>query len=571
MSGYWRLFCLCIATMLGATSLLGAEADPPRRVGRISLAGEGTLLRIGDSVASGTTALNWPLTTGALIETSNGARAEARTGSTALRIEGGTSLEFVESSDERIWLRLSRGSIILDIQNPEHAAEMVLDTPEGRLRFDAPGSYRADVAGDTSAYSTYSGAARIEAPGLTVRRGDRVLLLGGNDRNYLLGQAATDGFRQWAMQRAQQDARSTTRFVSPEMTGLEELERHGIWRETAEYGTVWFPQGVPPGWAPYRWGLWAWISPWGWTWIDQSPWGFAPFHYGRWTLIGGSWAWLPGVYSVRPVYAPALVGWLGQPGWNVSFAMGAAPAAGWYPLGPREAYHPHYRSSLQHARGINAGHVPKGAGIALAPLEDAGRHIHRDRRQAATPVPEKAVQPAYPANRINATHDYGTRSVPPLAATSSVSGERISAPAISSARPTPVRPVRPALTAAPSPRAIDSFPKNQSAPLLDEGGSMYPRRPLPTPHGKPVDLPQTHEAPAREMPSRHVPAAAPTHVHQQYPVADVSARQRNMAGAEGGLRGESPFRRVRREDGHGAGRENAHKDQKGSKRLIHDR
>ncbi len=35
-------------------------------------------------------------------------------------------------------------------------------------------------------------------------------------------------------------------------------------------------------WTPFRDGRWAEIAPWGRTWIDNAPWGFAPAHYGRW-------------------------------------------------------------------------------------------------------------------------------------------------------------------------------------------------------------------------------------------------------------------------------------------------
>ncbi len=41
-------------------------------------------------------------------------------------------------------------------------------------------------------------------------------------------------------------------------------------------GTVWYPQSVPTNWAPYRDGHWAYVAPWGWTWIDDAPWGFNP-------------------------------------------------------------------------------------------------------------------------------------------------------------------------------------------------------------------------------------------------------------------------------------------------------
>jgi hypothetical protein len=87
------------------------------------------------------------------------------------------------------------------------------------------------------------------------------------------------------------------------------------------------------GLAPYHYGHWSYIAPWGYTWVDDQPWGFAPFHYGPWASIGGAWGWIPspprpaiGEY-VLPIYAPALVAWVG---------VGAGVA--WFALGPREVF-----------------------------------------------------------------------------------------------------------------------------------------------------------------------------------------------------------------------------------------
>ena len=97
----------------------------------------------------------------------------------------------------------------------------------------------------------------------------------------------------------------------------------------------------------------------GWT---MKPWGFAPFHYGRWVEIGGRWGWFPGGVPVgvpAPVYAPALVTFLGV-GAVVGVGIGAALAAGrigWCPLGPREPFHPWYRASDRYFRQVNVTHV----------------------------------------------------------------------------------------------------------------------------------------------------------------------------------------------------------------------
>lgn len=110
---------------------------------------------------------------------------------------------------------------------------------------------------------------------------------------------------------------------------------------------MWVPNSVSADWAPYREGHWAWQDPWGWTWIDDAPWGFAPYHYGRWAYVGSQWAWVPGPMAVSapPAYAPALVAFVGDGDsgvdWNVALTVGGVAAAGfaWFPLGPGEAWH----------------------------------------------------------------------------------------------------------------------------------------------------------------------------------------------------------------------------------------
>ena len=134
------------------------------------------------------------------------------------------------------------------------------------------------------------------------------------------------------------------------------LDDNGDWRPESSYGNVWFPH-VSAGWAPYRDGHWAWVDPWGWTWVDDEPWGYAPFHYGRWMSVEGRWGWVPGPMEVAPVYAPALVVFVGGGG-------GFGGNMGWFPLGPREVYVPSYareswirqsRQRQQHDRQYHDG------------------------------------------------------------------------------------------------------------------------------------------------------------------------------------------------------------------------
>jgi hypothetical protein len=87
--------------------------------------------------------------------------------------------------------------------------------------------------------------------------------------------------------------------------------------------------------------------------VDDAPWGFAPSHYGRWVNVSNRWGWIPGPRNVRPVYAPALVAFVGGSGWSVSISLGGGSPIGWFPLGPREVYVPSYQASRDYFNRVN--------------------------------------------------------------------------------------------------------------------------------------------------------------------------------------------------------------------------
>jgi len=276
-----------------------ALADPPARVGRLSLIeGEVTFHDTAGREAAPAT-LNWPVTGGAALSTAPGARAEVRIGSTAIRLDGATALEFVQVDDDSIRLRLEYGAVALRVRSRELAHELVVETRDARASFGDAGRYRVEAgrAPDTTAVTAFEGSAQVDTLGVAVAvQPGRRAEVGPGGRSRVVA-AFTDGFDEWtfALDRRDDEAvRDAPRYVSPETTGYESLDEHGTWRQVPDYGPVWVPRAVPAGWAPYRTGRWAWIAPWGWTWVDEAPWGFAPFHYGRWALIGGVWGWVPG-------------------------------------------------------------------------------------------------------------------------------------------------------------------------------------------------------------------------------------------------------------------------------------
>jgi hypothetical protein len=142
------------------------------------------------------------------------------------------------------------------------------------------------------------------------------------------------------------------------MTGYAALDGHGPWRNSGQYGEVWYPDGLPANWAPFRFGHWQRIAPWGWTWIDDQSWGFAPSHYGRWAVLDKRWAWVPGRFVEYPAYVPAVVAFLGTPGVGLSVANSSAPG---------EVYWPSYAQRLAYVRKLNDGDIADPAAVALNP------------------------------------------------------------------------------------------------------------------------------------------------------------------------------------------------------------
>jgi hypothetical protein len=410
-SGFKRGWVVMLGLLLGVFGLVSAAwADPPGRVGRLAEA-TGAVWLFSPSTGEWVTApLNRPITTADRLSTDPGARAVLRIGSTVLRLDGASELEFVTVDDDRIRVQLHAGSVALRVRNPEKISEIELLSAEGRFALQRAGRYRMDRADAATSVTVWSGQGIFEGRGsaqtlFARQRGDFWLdpRLGPN-LQYSLVDPMLDAFSGWVASRDLQDDRlASARYVSPEMTGVEDLDLHGRWEETADYGAVWVPRGVPPGWAPYRFGRWAWVSPWGWTWIDDAPWGFAPFHYGRWVWYRDAWGWTPGRWVARPVYAPALVAWIGGSHFGVGVQIGAAPPVGWFPLAPFEPFVPWYGVSPRYVQGINSGHVTQvDPRLWQSPDTFVGRfpYANRFREPAVTVVPGGTLvgrQPVAPA------------------------------------------------------------------------------------------------------------------------------------------------------------------------------
>ena len=331
--------------------------DPPGRVARLNyLSGAVTTEPAGTDTWS-YAAVNRPLTTGDQLWNDAGARSELHIGSSAVRLGESTSLSVMNLDDTTTQLKVGLGTVSTHVRALPPGTSYEIDTPNLALGIAGPGDYRVDVApnGASTTVTVRRGSATVygDSGQYPLSAGQQVVFTGtGLQVAQQAGAPAYDPLDQWAANRdAAEDRSVSARYVSRDIPGYQDLDANGTWRDNPSYGAVWVPNDTPADWAPYHDGHWIWQAPWGWTWVDDAPWGFAPYHYGRWAYVDDSWAWVPGpvVVSEPPVYAPALVAFVGGGGgggggfdWSVGLAVGGAAAVGcaWFPLGPGELWHP---------------------------------------------------------------------------------------------------------------------------------------------------------------------------------------------------------------------------------------
>jgi len=341
---------------LAASAASALAQDPPARVGRIAYVAGPVSFSPAGAGDWAQAPLNRPLVAGDRLWTDAGARDEAQFGPAVARMDAGTLLTVLAADDRTTQLQVSQGRVDVHVRRLAPGETVEVDTPNLAFVARQPGDYRLAVApdGSTTDVTVLRGAGDAYGDGssLALAPGQGYRFGGQDLNNYVLLQPVPpDDFDRWAMGRDQRYERAVARRYVPQgVVGAEDLDDYGSWRQVPDYGTVWVPDRAPQGWAPYHAGHWAWIDPWGWTWIDDQPYGYAVSHYGRWVRTPDTWAWVPAPVQARPVYAPALVAFVGA-----VLAVGGRsdPGVGWFPLAPHEPYRPPYHASPTYITNVN--------------------------------------------------------------------------------------------------------------------------------------------------------------------------------------------------------------------------
>ena len=345
----WRRISVLLLSFLAAglfaSMVLADEGDPPGRVARLSIVQGKVSFQPSGETDWTEASVNRPVTTGDRLYTDPSARAELEVGPFAVHISEATDITLANLNDQLMQLGVGQGTVRVTVYKMPDNNSVEIDTPNGALVLETVGSYRVDTAADGSStqVTVNAGTLQISAGDLsqTLQSGQAVKLTGTETvMSASISLPPPDDFDKWCAGRDRRvEESSSAQQVGPDVPGDEDLDTSGTWTEQPDLGPVWIPANVSPGWVPYRNGHWVFIEPWGWTWVEAEPWGYAPFHYGRWAQIGPVWAWVPGPVMAQPVFAPALVAFVGGPGLEVGMGMGLQA---WFPLGPGEPFVPWY-------------------------------------------------------------------------------------------------------------------------------------------------------------------------------------------------------------------------------------
>jgi hypothetical protein len=559
--GWWRalLGFAMLSIVLPAGSIAQGQDqqdDPPTRVARLGyLEGSVSFQPAGETDWVGAVP-NRPMTTGDQLWADKDSRAELQLGSAVIRLSANTGVSFLNLDDHTVQLQLSSGAINVRVRRLNRNDIFEIDTPNLAFSVYQPGSYRLEASEDGTytvvSIRTGDGEATGNGQTYSVHAGQRATFSGTNQLNADVEQIGEpDQFDGWADARDHRydDSRSA-QYLSRDVVGYDDLDDNGDWRDDPNYGHVWFPNQAPSGWAPYREGHWDWIDPWGYTWVDDSAWGYAPFHYGRWVSLDGRWGWVPGPPAQEPVYAPALVVFIGAGG------AGFGGNVGWFPLGPREVYVPSYPVSAGYMNQVNVSNTTVSTTTVTNVYNTTiinnkttnitnVTYVNRNVQGGVTAVPQRAFASAQPVakaavavspQQIAAAPLSGRVAVAPtpqavLGAKAATANHVTAPPAairnrqvVAKATPPPppvpfaqrqqamsahpgvpltkheMASLRPATSAAVHPMVKQAPPGKPATPTMNKAGNQPPMKATNTPSSQPVPRPGNPPAASNRPP-----------------------------------------------------------------------
>ncbi|WLT30744.1 DUF6600 domain-containing protein [Geothrix sp. PMB-07] len=267
-----------------------------------------------------------------------------------------------KKGEKQVLLRLDSGRLRV-LLGGQSDARFRVDTPSGTATCFDKGGFTIEAERDKVVrLKVHSGRVTFsnERDEARITAGERLTVYSpqdGLDRVRSFNTYDGDDFDRWSDRAViVQRGESWDRVPAEIRYYADELDNHGRWVHSDEFGWVWQPNGVAEDWRPYYQGRWAPYSG-GMTWVSDEPWAYVAYHHGRWHWsVGIGWCWIPGVY-----YSPAWVAWHHTPGYY-----------GWAPLG-------YYNTPCHWGYGAwGGGYAWNVVAVTNINIINVNRHIYSD-------------------------------------------------------------------------------------------------------------------------------------------------------------------------------------------------
>jgi len=233
----WRA---CIGALLGGLLACGsalaqvdtggvAAGDPPARVGRLSAIDGVVSFHTSDQDQWSPAMLNYPVSAGTSFWTEPSARAALELGPAVVHLGSQTEFDVVALDDHNFQGQIGQGEIHVRLYALTPGDNYQVVTAWGTVQITAPGRYHIDGGTDSTPTRVVviDGAAQFVANGanLTVRAGESAQISGQDPVTYDVAAAQLDALDHWADGAdARQRMDEAPRYVSPEMTGYQDLD-----------------------------------------------------------------------------------------------------------------------------------------------------------------------------------------------------------------------------------------------------------------------------------------------------------------------------------------------------------
>ena len=396
-----------LATVLLAAGPLLAQQDEaygddyePGDYARVRYHENGVLILRADQKpgASGASDVNAPVLPGDTVVTGVDQRVELQlAGGTVIRMDRASRLAILalpspySKLEDSAVLQLVEGTIRIAARLDE-GLEFRVDTPSAAVYIlSTDGDFRIEAALDgRTLVSSWRGVAEVVSEGgsVLVRAGTRAEAYPGS----VPGEARpfntfiADSFDRWVGERMElylvrdrygntyeeeDDAYAGDQDVYEALPDevqpyYTELSNAGSWVYASGYGYGWYPSGVYSGWRPYYDGYWHYGRR-GYFWVSHERWGWAPYHYGRWSWLSGyGWCWFPGrVFAgawVSWSWGSAYIGWAPLGYYNYPAYVGTIYHGYYDPLSWTFLHYKHFGHRKFHDHAVPADHIVEDIG-----------------------------------------------------------------------------------------------------------------------------------------------------------------------------------------------------------------